>query len=1137
MRANAERVRLSASDLSNHLACAHLTVLDLSVATGAHSVPKWNSPDAWVLQQQGIAHENAYIENLKSQGLSIVDLREIKDEARAIEDTRAAMQAGADVIVQGALVDGSWFGRADVLRKIAQPSRLGNWSYAAYDCKLAQETKAGTILQLCLYSELLGSIQEKQPEFMYVVPPNDGFIPEPYRVYDFAAYYRYVKRRLQSAVGKPDNSYPEPAEHCPVCRWSLECDEQRRQDDHLSLVADISRLQRKQLAAWNVTTIQNLSVLPLPLQHRPERGSKNGYVRIREQARVQVMGRDQEKPIFEVLQLNEQHGFYGLPEPTPGDVFFDLESDPFVGRVGREYLFGFTYDDGNGGRNYDYRWAITAEEEKLAFEWFVDRVIAQWARYPTMHVYHFTGYEVGALKRLMGRYTTREEEIDRMLRARLFVDLHTIVKRAVRASVEQYSLKVLEAFHGFERKMALEDARHAMRQIQHHLELGEVGKIDESLCETLIHYNADDCNSTWSLRTWLENLRRSCEQAGNNLRRPTPGDGAPPENVDERQQRSAALASHLLEGVPSGAHQRNDEQAARWLLSNLLDWHRRELKSEWWEYYRLGDLSDEELLDEKSALSGLSLTDRLGVQRNIPTDRYSFEKQETDVRTGDELCARGEKIGEAIGIDLAARTIDLKKTKKTADVHPSAMYVKDIGPGTDILAEAIYRIGAWVAANGMEAQGPHRAARDLILRRAPRLTDGSTTLIVSGETTLEAAKRLGTLLDHSTLAIQGPPGAGKTFTGARMIGELVRQGKRVGITATSHKVISNLLKETITAAVEANIDIRCVQKVKKEDKPEQDPPHLVTTLDNKETRAAFLDGANVLAGTQWLWAQQDYFEAVDVLFVDEAGQMSLANVLAVAQATKNLVLLGDPQQLEQPLKGSHPDGADVSALEHLLDGAKTISAENGLFLESTWRLHPSLCGFTSEVFYDSRLSSHEGLEQQRIVGHPWLGQAGLWFVPVTHEGNQNSSPEEVEVVAKLVQDLTHASVRWIDSIGQSRPLQLEDILIVAPYSAQVSDLADRIPNARIGTVDKFQGQQAPLVIYSLTTSTPEDAPRGMEFLYSLNRLNVATSRAQAMVIIVGSPHLLKPECRSPRQMLLANALCRYAELARIPAPH
>jgi uncharacterized protein len=397
---------------------------------------------------------------------------------------------------------------------------------------------------------------------------------------------------------------------------------------------------------------------------------------------------------------------------------------------------------------------------------------------------------------------------------------------------------------------------------------------------------------------------------------------------------------------------------------------------------------------------------------------------------------------------------------------------------------------------------------------------------------VDAAKRTGTLLDNSILPIQGPPGAGKTFTGARMICELVRQGKRVGITATSHKVIRNLLDEVIAAAKEANLkDLRCVQKVNEE--PDIAPPDIKLTTDPAEATAALRDGAHIVAGTAWLWAGEECFEAVDVLFIDEAGQMSLANVLAASQAAKNLVLLGDPQQLEQPLKGSHPEGADISALERLLAGAKTIPADKGLFLEKTWRLHPKLCAFTSEVFYEERLHSREGLEHQKIEGHPWLGQSGLWFVPVHHEGNQNASAEEVECIADLIGSLMQPSVKWIDDQGQSRPLTWDDVLVVSPYNAQVSDLWKRLPEARVGTVDKFQGQQAPVVIYSMATSSPEDAPRGMEFLYSLNRLNVATSRAQAMVIVVGNPRLLEPECRSPRQMQLANALCRYAEMARV----
>ena len=1168
MRASSDDFLLSASDLGNHLACRHLTSLDFGVAVGERSAPEWRSPDLWVLQKRGLEHENNYVAYLAGQGLSVIDLRSTSqtepspavapeqesnyvpylaaegssvvelsdtDVEKSAGEVENAMRTGIDVIVQPTLRAGRWHGRADLLRRVERASKFGAWSYEVHDCKLAMETKAATILQLSLYSECLAGIQGQWPEYMHVVPPGDGFCSEPYRVLDYAAYYRYVKGRLEKAVeneGSTTPTYPEPTPHCAICRWWAECDGQRRRDDHLSLVAGISKLQQKQLHVWDVNEVRNLAVLPLPLEKRPEHGSPGSYVRVREQARVQVAGRVQERPIHEILDLNEEHGFFLLPEPSPGDIFFDLEGDPFISRGGREYLFGLVANDEAGNPSYRSHWALSPEGEKQAFEWFVDFVMDRWARDPAMHVYHFTGYESGALKRLMGRYATREDEIDRMLRAYLLVDLHTVTKRAIRASVEQYSLKALEPFYGFHRKAPLEQARSALRQVQHVLELGEERQIDAELRNIVGLYNADDCNSTHALRDWLESERHQLEHAGNRIPRPTPGDGAPPGALDERQQRTAALAADLRLGVPDDPGQRTEEQAARRLLSHLLDWHRRELKSEWWEFYRLGELTDEDLLDERSALSGLRFVERLGVQRNIPTDRYAFDKQETNIRAGEELCAKKEKIGEVVGIDLATRLVDIKKMKKTAEVHPAAVYAKDIGPGTDVLADALHRIGRWVGTNGMDAPGSYRAARDLLLRRSPRLAGSSQVLVVPEETTLHAAKRVGAILDHSLLAIQGPPGAGKTFTGARMICELVRQGKRVGITATSHKVIANLLKEVVKAAGEEHLEnVRCVQKVKKQDKPEQDPPFIQTTVDNEETLAAFIGGANVLAGTQWLWAREDYFEAVDVLFVDEAGQMSLANLLVVSQAAKSLVLLGDPQQLEQPLRGSHPEGADLSALEYLLAGAKTVPPDKGLFLEKTWRLHPKLTEFTSEVFYEGRLRSRDGLENQHIEGHSWLGESGLWYVPVEHQGNQNASQEEVEIIAGLVDSLTRPAVKWVDDKGNSRDLQLSDILVVAPYNTQVSDLSLRLPHARIGTVDKFQGQQAPAVIYSMTTSSPEDAPHGMEFLYSLNRLNVATSRAQAMVIVVASPLLLEPECHTPRQMQLANALCRYAELA------
>lgn len=310
-----------------------------------------------------------------------------------------------------------------------------------------------------------------------------------------------------------------------------------------------------------------------------------------------------------------------------------------------------------------------------------------------------------------------------------------------------------------------------------------------------------------------------------------------------------------------------------------------------------------------------------------------------------------------------------------------------------------------------------------------------------------------------------------------------------------------------------------------------DDPRVQLETKNPPVLDALRGGCRLAAGTAWLWAREEAHGAVDVLVVDEAAQMSLANVLAVSQAAPNMVLLGDPQQLEQPLQGSHPDGTEVSALAHLIGSRETIEVGRGLFLEETWRLHPAICEFTSEMFYEGKLHSRPGLDQQRVIADGALSGAGLRYLPVIHAGNQSSSDEEVKQIDLLVNSLV-SKTGWVDRKGTQRALNWDDVLIIAPYNAQVFKLQARLPEARIGTVDKFQGQEAPIVVYSMTTSTPTDAPRGMEFLHSLHRLNVATSRAQGMCILVGSPALFSPECGNERQMRLANSFCRYLELAQ-----
>ncbi|HUJ75400.1 MAG TPA: AAA domain-containing protein, partial [bacterium] len=428
-------------------------------------------------------------------------------------------------------------------------------------------------------------------------------------------------------------------------------------------------------------------------------------------------------------------------------------------------------------------------------------------------------------------------------------------------------------------------------------------------------------------------------------------------------------------------------------------------------------------------------------------------------------------------------------------------------------------------------KGPFRAARDLLLKARPRFrgpVQGS--LRAPGEDIVKAAVRLSRDLAESFLPVQGPPGTGKTYTGARMIVALASEKKKIGVTAVSHKVIDNLLKEVLAAAAETGASVGVVHK-DKVSKAGDDPVGIEKVDDNATARAGLSVG-KVVGGTTWFWSRDDMVESVDYLFIDEAGQMSLAHALAAARSARNIVLLGDPQQLEQPQRGAHPEGAEVAALVHVLDGHKTMPDEAGLFLDETWRLHPLICRFTSELFYENRLKPRDGLQRQALSGETPFAGSGLFFVPVDHEGNQNSSPEEVDAVLRIVQSLLAPGARWTDSKGTARALAASDIKVVAPYNAQVAAMTARLPKGvAVGTVDRFQGQQAPIVIYSMASSSAEDAPRGMGFLYNPNRLNVATSRALCACILVAAHRLLEPESHTPEQMSWANCVCRYRELA------
>lgn len=1125
---------LSAGDLTGHLGCAHRTNLDRQVADGlAPAPPAYADPMLEALMELGRRHEADYVKRLKQSGLSIVEIDGVGVNPSNLGATLEAMKAGAAIIVQAALRHEHWSGRPDILRRIETPSTLGAWSYEPLDTKLARETTGSTVLQLSLYSELLELIQGVRPEYAYVVAPGDDDVrEEAWRVDAYGAFYRRVKRALEASLTiAPVTTYPEPVSACDICRWFAQCDAQRRKDDHPAFVAGLGRNHVNELREQQLGTLTQFANAATPFAWKPRRGAIETYEGLQKQAKVQLTGREAAKPVHELIAYQPGLGLARLPKPSAGDIFLDFEGDPHVGKGGLEYLFGYAFADDSGALVYRADWALDAQGEKRAFETFIDFVLDRQKTHPGLHIYHYAAYEPSAMKRLMGRYATREEELDGLLRSEKFVDLYSVVRNGVRASVESYSIKKLEAFYGYERKTALLDANRALGRLQAALELGH--PLDDLAAdrEVVQGYNEDDCRSTAHLRDWLEILRAELIASGAPNARPEPKSAEGNDDIILRLETERALAAKLTEGVPADPQERNEAEAARWLIAQLIGWHRREAKAAFYEFYRLRDLSAEELTDERCGISGLVFEQEIEAGPT-PVHRYRFPSQETELRGDEPLSAAGgSPFGKVREVFAAENRVDIKKRKDTAGVHVDAVYTWS-NVDTDSLAASVARIAQDIVDRGMDASGDYRPARDLLLRTAPRA--GASPLREDGEKLDAAAIRIIGVMTDGALPIQGPPGAGKTYTGAQMIAALIAAGKKVGVTANSHKVTLHLIEEAIKAASAGGAQVNAVHKAS----ADTVAPHANITIETKAGKKgtlAVIDAINgaipLVGGTAWLWADPDMHNIVDVLFVDEAAQMSLANVLAVSQAATTIVLLGDPRQLEQPSKGSHPDGADASALDHILNEHKTIGEHQGLFLAETWRLHPNICDFTSELFYDRRLNPRDDLKHQRVTTGGRLNGAGLRYLPVAHTGNQNNSIEEVEAIQALVEETLAGAPTWVDRHGAVHPLTLEDILIVAPYNAQVFALREALPSAHIGTVDKFQGQEAPIVIYSMGSSSASDAPRGMEFLYSLNRLNVATSRAKAICVLVAAPAMFEAECKTPRQMELANALCRYMEMA------
>ncbi|MEZ5285542.1 MAG: AAA family ATPase [Vicinamibacterales bacterium] len=610
--------------------------------------------------------------------------------------------------------------------------------------------------------------------------------------------------------------------------------------------------------------------------------------------------------------------------------------------------------------------------------------------------------------------------------------------------------------------MALANVSQPLVAVELALEAETPDAIAADIRDAVQGYNEDDCRSTEALRDWLERLRAQALADGCDIPRPGPGDDEAPASVTDLQAEVEALRRRLLHGLPEEAAGPAHPSHARWLLAYLIDFHKREENADWWEYFRVLEAPEEDWLDEPRVLTGLVhdcevrpvLNKKTGKPTGSVVHRYRYPNQETQIgKKGTLKLATGQSFGSVDAHDRVARTIEIK----TKAEHPSTLYLSDV-VSNRVLQLSVMRLAEGLAdAAGDASQSS--AGLALLGREAPRLRSG-TFARLANESAADFAVRIVTDLSQTTLAIQGPPGAGKTHVGAAMIRALARAGRRVGVTASGHKVIANLLEAVVEQAARAGEVVRTARKPS--DGDESGEGTIALLEGNVEALAAITSGeVHVLGGTPWMWSREEFQSSVDVLFVDEAGQMSLASALAVSHAADSLVLLGDPQQLDQPQKASHPDGVGVSALTHVLGGAETMPADRGIFLPTTWRMSPAITRFTSELFYEGKLEARAEQAAQVLRGTGRFDGSGLWLVPVTHDGNQNASDEEVEAVADIVSTIVRPGACWVDEHGHSHAMMSSDLRVVAPFNAQVNRLSDRLGalGVPVGAVDKFQGRR------------------------------------------------------------------------------
>ena len=1121
---------VSPSDLNNFVACKYTVLNEIKY----HNKEIRKSPDRandklW--KEMGVEHEKRHYKILKEKYKKSITIKSDLNEKDRFDETVRAIQKGYDLIYHAYLIDDNLRGEADFLIKCDTKSDLGDYSYEVYDTKITRNLKPRHITQITAYSDMLGKIQKVLPEKMYLIDGSDEY--HSFKTIEYIDLFNHSKKefiKFLSNISK-EKIYPEKCSYCNLCDWKDECDKTWENDNYINLVAGSNKSQVEKLKKNKIRTVEQLSKTKLTAMDL--KINAESFKKIQLQAQLQEEKRNTGEDKIVILDSDFGKGFYKLPKPDDGDVFFDIEGYPRMDRP-FEYLHGLYYKD-KGKLKFKDLWAknYNKESEKNIFIELINFLEKRFIEYPNAHIYHYASYEKRAIRELATSYSSEfpKGDIvnDNLLRKEKYVDLFSIVSQSIRTSERDLSLKSIEKFYNFKRKADIVKADDSVIKYDNW-----IATKNEKYKQDIINYNEEDCISTYLLREFLvknkpenidwfvkqEEITKEAEEPNKYRRKAS--------NKLSREEVEVDL-NNRLEKKKNKTNKKFVEN-----LKNFIGFHWKSNKPEFWEVFDRAEKTHLELEDDTECIANsVLIDDKPKVTEDGFIYSYRFNDQNYKQKEGksafDAHQIKGLGTIHSIEENFPDKNIVkilVSKRRKNIEMPSLLTLGNTMPPQVHQHDQALNKfLEDYILNNGEN----YKSIMDMLERKEPDIKN-----IKSGSILIEENKDLITQsieivknLNNSYLTIQGPPGTGKTYTSAKIIIELMKAGKKVGVTSNSHEAIKTLLIAIEQQAVNQNYEFSGMRKSKSSDKHEWKFIRNVTT-----GKPLNMDSYSLFAGTSWFFVDPRMNKTLDYLFIDEAGQVALGTTIANATSADNLVLIGDQMQLSQPMRAKHEGYARMSSLDFILEDDDTISTDKGVFLNVTRRLNKKICNYISTSFYDSRLTSDPITETRSVnLKLDPIKDEGLFYVPIDHNGCSQRSDEEADLVEKVFNKIVNKEYKSENITGK---ISAKDIMVVAPYNAQANNIRERLKkkfkdDVRVGTIDLFQGQEAKVVLISMTTSDVESLPRHKDFFFSRNRLNVAISRAECVAIIIFNENLLLASASNIKEMKLINSFCKLLE--------